>query len=82
MKAPYIHFSSTIRSQEDLRRTEPKARQVYRRYLDELNGVDVKEMAIHRKVSKLSYSRRCAEASAVQAHMKKGIPQAPGMEIG
>ena len=50
--------------------------------LDELDGVYVKEMAIHRKVSKLSYSRRCAEASAVQAHMKKGIPQAPGMEIG
>ena len=82
MKAPYIHFASTIRSHGDLRRIEPKARLVYRRYLDELDGVYVKEMAIHRKVSKLSYSRRCAEASAVQAHMKKGIPQAPGMEIG
>ena len=41
-----------------------------------------KELAIHRKVSKLNYSRRCAEASAVQAHMKQGIHLAPGIEIG
>jgi DNA polymerase elongation subunit (family B) len=50
--------------------------------LDDLEGADVKELAIHRRVSKLNYSRRCAEASAVQAHMKQGIPLAPGMEIG
>jgi DNA polymerase elongation subunit (family B) len=50
--------------------------------LDELDGADVKKLAIHRRVSKLTYSRRCAEASAVQAHMKQGIPLAPGMEIG
>ena len=43
---------------------------------------NVKELAIHRRVSKLNYSRRCAEASAVQAHMKQGLPLAPGMEIG
>jgi DNA polymerase I len=70
------------KSLEDLRRIEPKARQVYRRYMDELDGADVKELAIHRMVSRLNYSRRCAEASAVQAHMKQGIPQAPWMEIG
>jgi hypothetical protein len=28
----------------------------------------------------LNYSRRCAEASAVQAHQKRGLPLAPGME--
>jgi DNA polymerase elongation subunit (family B) len=26
--------------------------------------------------------RRCAEASVVQAHLKRGIALAPGMEIG
>jgi hypothetical protein len=36
----------------------------------------------HLGVSRLKYSRRCAEASAVQAHMKQGLPLAPGMEIG
>ena len=50
--------------------------------MDELDAVDVKELPIHRRVSRLNYSRRCAEASVVQAHMEQGIPLAPGMEIG
>jgi len=33
-------------------------------------------------MGRLNYSRRCAEASAVQAHVKWGISLAPGMEIG
>ncbi len=48
---------------------------------DDIAEID-KELAIHRRVSRLNYSRRCAEASAVQVHMKQGIPLAPGMEIG
>jgi DNA polymerase, archaea type len=47
----------------------------------ELGEADVRELAIHRRVSKMNYSRRCAEASAVQAYEKQGIPLAPGMEI-
>jgi DNA polymerase elongation subunit (family B) len=39
------------------------------------------DLAFHRRVSRLNYSSRCAEASAVQAHLKQGIPLAPGMEI-
>ena len=70
------------RSLEELKRIKPRAREVYRRYLDELSGADVRELAIHRRVSRLNYSRRCAEASAVLGHMKQGIPLAPGMEIG
>jgi DNA polymerase elongation subunit (family B) len=64
------------------RRIEPKALEVYRRYGDGLADVDVRELAIHRRVSRLSYSRRCAEASAVKAHLKCGVSLAPGMEIG
>ena len=82
MQREVFEVLAEARSLEDLRRIEPKARQVYRRYMDELDGADVKELAIHRRVSRLNYSRRCAEASAVQAHMKQGIPLAPGMEIG
>ena len=69
-------------SQEELQKIEPKAREVQRRYMDGLKGVDVQELAIHRRVSKLKYSHRCAEASAVQAHVNQGITLAPGMEIG
>jgi DNA polymerase, archaea type len=82
MQQEVFEVLSKARSLEDLRRIEPRAREVYRRYMDELDGVDVKELAIHRRVSRLNYSRRCAEASAVQAHMRQGIPLAPGMEIG
>ncbi|MGD0954739.1 MAG: DNA polymerase I, partial [Methanotrichaceae archaeon] len=82
MQQEVFEILANARSLEDLRWIEPKAQQVYRRYMDELDGADVKELAIHKRVSKLNYSRRCAEASAVQAHMKQGFPLAPGMEIG
>jgi DNA polymerase I len=70
------------RSLEELSGIQPKAQEIRRRYLDKLGDADVRELAIHRRVSRLSYSRRCAEASAVQAHMKQGVSLAPGMEIG
>jgi DNA polymerase, archaea type len=82
MQQEVFEVLAETRSLEDLRRIGPRAREVYRRYVDELEDADVKELAIHRRVSRLNYSRRCAEASAVQAHMKQGIPLAPGMEIG
>jgi hypothetical protein len=48
-----------------------------------MKAADVRELVnIHRRVSRLKYSRKCAEASAVQAHMQQGLPLAPGMEIG
>ena len=46
-----------------------------------MGGADVRGLAIHQGL-RLKYSWRCAEASAVQAHMKQGIPLDPGMEIG
>jgi DNA polymerase I len=70
------------RSQEELLRIRPKAHGIYNRYMGTLEEADVRELAIHRRVSRLSYSRRCAEASAVKAHMKHGIQLDPGMEIG
>lgn len=70
------------RSLAELRRIEPKARGVARRYMEELGEADVRELAIHRRVGRINYSRRCAEASAVQAYVKQGIALAPGMEIG
>lgn len=82
MQQEVFEVLSEARSLEELKKVEPEAREVYRRYMVELDCVDVKELAIHRRVSKLNYSRRCAEASAVQVHIKHGIPLAPGMEIG
>ncbi|MCX6669093.1 MAG: hypothetical protein NTV25_04705 [Methanothrix sp.] len=58
---------------------EPRARGIYRTYLEGLRDADVRELAIHRRVNRLNYSRRCAEASAVKAHLTRGITLAPGM---
>jgi DNA polymerase I len=82
MQKELFEVLGEARSREELQRIKPKARGVARRYMDGLREVDVQELAIHRRVSRLSYSRRCAEASAVQAHLNQGIPLAPGMEIG
>ncbi len=82
MQKELFEILAGARNRDDLKWIEPKAREVHRRYLEELAEADVRELAIHRRVSRLSYSRRCAEASAVEAHQKQGIFLAPGMEIG
>lgn len=53
------------RGPEDLRWIGPSWA-VHRRYTDDLDGADVSELDIHKSVSRLNYSRRCAEASAVK----------------
>jgi DNA polymerase I len=82
MQQEVFQVLAEAKSLEDLRGKEPKARQIYKKYLDKLGGAEVRELAIHRRVSRLNYSRRCGEASAVQAYQKRGLPLAPGMEIG
>jgi DNA polymerase, archaea type len=71
-----------VSSQEELREAQPLVQEVRKKYMRELENADVRELAIHRRVSRMNYSRRCAEASAVKAYQKRGLPLAPGMEIG
>jgi DNA polymerase I len=58
------------------------AREVREKYMRELADADVRELAIRRRLSRMDYSRRCAEASAVKAYQKRGLHLSPGMEIG
>jgi DNA polymerase I len=81
MQQEVFEVLAKARSLEDLMRIEPRAREVRRRYLEGLGGATAGELAVHRRVSRLNSSRRCAEASAVQAYIKQGLPLAPGMEI-
>jgi DNA polymerase I len=82
MQEELFECLGTARSQDELRWVEPNAQGIYRRHREGLQNADAWELAIHRRVSRLNYSRRCAEASAVQAYLKRGISLAPGMEIG
>lgn len=50
-------------------------------YMNEIKDVDVSEIAIHSRLSRLNYSRRCAQASAVQAYQNRGLTLASGIEI-
>jgi DNA polymerase I len=81
MQQELFEVLGEARTLEEFRWLEPKAQAVRRRYIAELGLADVRELAIRRRVSRLDYSRRCAEASAVQAHLKRGIKLAPVMEI-
>jgi DNA polymerase I len=67
---------------EALGRIEPYALEILRWYSDGLQNAGAEDLVIHRRISRLSYSRRCAEASVVVACQTQGIPLAPGMEIG
>lgn len=82
MQQEVFEVLAGAKSLEDLKRIEPKTGKVYRRYIDELDDADAKELAIHRRVGRPNYSRRRAEASTVQAHTKQGNPLAPGMKKG
>ena len=70
MQQELFEIMAGARSREELRRIEPQAREVRRRYVEELAeaDADIRDLAIHRRVSRCSYSRRCAEAFAVAAH--------------
>jgi DNA polymerase I len=49
MQQEVFQVFAEARSLEELRGIEPKARQINRKYLDELGGADVRELAIHRR---------------------------------
>jgi hypothetical protein len=42
----------------------------------------VRELAIHRRLSRVNYSQRCVETSAVGAYQKRGLSLSSEMEIG
>lgn len=47
---PYIFIASKA--------DDSRAQEVAGRHMDELSDADVKELAIHRRVSRMNYSRR------------------------
>src|SRR5512137_1320815 len=61
MQEDLFDILAEARSQEELLRIRLRAQEIYSRYIAELEDTDVRELAIHRRLSKLNYSRRCAE---------------------
>jgi DNA polymerase I len=82
MQTELFEVLAPAKSCKELREIEPMAQEVLAKYMCGLADADVSELAIHRRLSRTNYSRRCAEASAVQAYQRSGLQLAPGMEIG
>ncbi len=61
---------------------QTEVQEVSRKYLLELEDADAREIAIHRRLSRVDFPRRWAEAPAVKALQKRGFSLAPGMQIG
>ncbi|MFA4876106.1 MAG: type B DNA-directed DNA polymerase [Methanoregula sp.] len=58
-----------------------EVRSIYRAAVARLPAAPVHEMAISRRISRLSYAHRCIEGAAVAAYRKSGAEVAPGMKI-
>jgi DNA polymerase, archaea type len=82
MQQDLFDVLAKARSLDELQMIAPLAKEVHEKYICELEDADVRELAMHRRVSRMNYSRRCAEASAVKAYQRRGLPLAPGMKIG
>ena len=53
-------------------------RDVHRKYLDEVGGANINGLPYTEGQLAELFPKMCCEASAVQAHMKQGIPMASG----
>ena len=82
MQQDLFDVLSKAKSRKELRKIEPEAQEVHAKSMLGLEDADARDIAIHRRLSRLTYSKRCAEASAVQAYQKRGFSLVPGMEIG
>jgi len=84
MQMDLLGLLARAERREELHLLRPEAEEVHRGYRQGLMDarVDLRELAVRRRLSRTSYSRRCAEASALQALKSAGRRPAPGMEVG
>ena len=54
---------------------------LYRNAVEQLPSVPAQDMAISRRISRLTYAHRCIEGAAVNAYRECGVPVASGMKI-
>ena len=54
---------------------------IYHSAVQRLPSAPAQEMAISRRISRLTYAHRCIEGAAVNAYREEGVPVAPGMKI-
>ena len=65
----------------DLLAVRDKVNAIYRRTVENLPHARVNDLAINRRISRLTYAHRCIEGAAVNAYREQGVAIAPGMKI-
>ncbi|MFA7694682.1 MAG: type B DNA-directed DNA polymerase [Methanoregula sp.] len=65
----------------ELETTKDEVAAIFREAVRDLPAAGPQQMAINRRISRLTYRHRCLEGVAVQAYREQGIALAPGMKI-
>ncbi len=81
MQQEMLTAMSRARTAAELRALEGTVMAIYRRSYDGIGSADPGEFAVSRRISRLTYTHRCLEGSAVQAYRDRGLEVAPGMKI-
>jgi DNA polymerase I len=82
MQKDLFEVMAKARSREELQRLSLWHKWFMRDTWGSSRTAVVRELAIHRRMSRLDYSRRYAEESAVQAYLKRWLSLSPEMAIG
>jgi len=83
MQMEMFDVMAKARSVEEIQKVKSRLIRIYHDYKDKLRRGDVnpEQLAINRRISKLEYSRMCAEASVIEVYKKLGIAVSPGMNV-
>jgi len=82
MQGAMLEIMAGAESIAELNARKEEIRTIFKKTVKGLFDSDPKALVIHRRISRLTYTHRCLEGSAVQAYRDRGITIAPGMKIG
>ncbi len=82
MQEELLGVLGEARSLPELRLLDGRVSRIKEKYAANLSSVDPKDLVIRRRVSRLNYSRKCAEGSAIRELEKMGSSVSVGEEIG
>jgi DNA polymerase I len=81
MQRGMLSMMSGAATIEELGALHDQVRAIYRHAVQGLPGAPAPDLAINRRISRLTYANRCIEGAAVNAYRKGGVAVAPGMKI-
>ncbi|ACL16525.1 type B DNA-directed DNA polymerase [Methanosphaerula palustris] len=81
MQQAVLGVMKKARSVLDLQALTGEAEGVYEQYRSGLAHTKIADLLISRRISTVTYSRRCPEAGAVAGYRRAGVQVAPGMTL-